>query len=132
MCDEICSMRRTTVSKKHCFTGASTRTSVAVLSTHLHRGSRERVKLDEELAQFRQTVDDAEPNFVANLHLHHFSRKTGAHTLGILQLELHLASATLDKVKEQHRGEPVEFLVGGVLAHIEDLGHASRPFLVRL
>src|SRR6476469_8857616 len=127
MCDEICSMSRHTVSKRHCFTGAST-----WLSTHLHRGSRERVKLDEELAQFRQTVDDAEPNFVANLHLHHFSRETGAHTLGILQLELHLASATLDKVKKQHRGKPVEFLVGGVLAHVEDLGHASRPFLVRL
>jgi hypothetical protein len=82
------------------------------------------VKFGEELSQFRQPVDDPEPYFVANLHLHHFRCETGAHTLGILQLELHLAPTALDKVKEQHRGEPVEFLIGGVLAHIEDLRHA--------
>jgi hypothetical protein len=35
-------------------------------------------------------------------------------------------------MKKEHGREPVEFLVGGVLAHVEDLGHASRPFLVRL
>jgi hypothetical protein len=35
-------------------------------------------------------------------------------------------------MKEQHRGESVEFLVGGVLAHVEDLRHASRPFFLRL
>jgi hypothetical protein len=33
-------------------------------------------------------------------------------------------------MKEKHRGEPLEFLVGRVFAHIKDLRHASRPFLV--
>jgi hypothetical protein len=74
-----------------------------------------------ELSQFRQAVDDAEPDFIADLHLYHFSRQAGAHTLGILQLELHLASAALDQVKEKHRGQPLELVVGRVLAHVKDL-----------
>jgi hypothetical protein len=38
---------------------------------------------DQQLTEFREAVDDAEPNFVPNLHLHHFGRKTGPHTLSI-------------------------------------------------
>ena len=38
---------------------------------------------DQQLTEFREAVDDAEPNFVPNLHLHHFGCKTGAHTLSI-------------------------------------------------
>ena len=37
------------------------------------------------LAQFRQTVDDPESYFIADLHLHHFSGETCAHALGILR-----------------------------------------------
>lgn len=84
------------------------------------------------LAQFWQTVDDAETDFIPNLHLNHLRRKARAHTLGVFQLELHLPSAALDEMKQQHRGEPVKFIVGRVLAHVEDLGHASRPFVSRL
>ena len=83
------------------------------------------------LAQFRQTVDDPESYFIADLHLHHFSGETCAHALGILELELHLSSTALDEVKEQHRGEPMEFLVGGVLTHIEDLRQGRSRFLTR-
>src|SRR6478752_4407401 len=32
-----------------------------------------------DLTELRQTVDNAQPNFVTNLHLHHFGRETGAH-----------------------------------------------------
>jgi hypothetical protein len=74
-----------------------------------------------ELSQFRQTVDDAEPDLIADLHLHHFRRQAGAHTLGILQLELDLASAALNQMKKKHRGQPLELFVGRVLAHVEDL-----------
>jgi hypothetical protein len=35
-------------------------------------------------------------------------------------------------MKDQHRREPVKFLVRGVLTHVEDLGHASRPFVMRV
>jgi hypothetical protein len=31
-------------------------------------------------------------------------------------------------VKQQHRGQPLKFILGRVLAHVEDLGHANRPF----
>lgn len=73
------------------------------------------------LSQFRQAVDDAEPYFITDLHLHHFSRQAGAHTVGILQLELHLASATLDEMEKKHSGQPLELVIGRVLAHVEDL-----------
>ena len=36
-----------------------------------------------DLTELRQTVDNAQPNFVTNLHLHHFGCETGAHTLGV-------------------------------------------------
>jgi hypothetical protein len=82
------------------------------------------------LSEFRQAIDDAKPDFITDLHLHHFGRETGAHMLSILEFELHLPSATLHKMKEKHRSEPLKFLVGRVFAHIKDLGHASRPFLL--
>jgi hypothetical protein len=31
-------------------------------------------------------------------------------------------------MKEEHRRQPLEFLVGRVLAHVEDLRHAGGPF----
>jgi hypothetical protein len=80
------------------------------------------------LAQFRQAVDDSKPDLITDLHLHHFSREAGSHTLGIFQLELDLPSATFDKMKEEHRREPLQFLVGRILAHVEDLRHADKPF----
>jgi hypothetical protein len=47
--------------------------------------------------------------------------------LGIFELELDLSSTALDQVKQKHRGQPLKFVISGVLAHIEDLGHAARP-----
>jgi hypothetical protein len=79
------------------------------------------------LSQFREAVDDTEPDFVADLHLHHFGGEAGAHMLGILELELDLSSTALDQVKQKHRGQPLKFVISGVLAHVEDLGHAARP-----
>ena len=73
------------------------------------------------LSKFRKTIDDAEPHFIAYLHLHHLGGQTGPYTLGILQLELHLSTAAFDQVKDQHRGQPLELFIGGVLAHVEDL-----------
>jgi hypothetical protein len=35
-------------------------------------------------------------------------------------------------VVKKHRGQPLKFLVGGVLAHIEDLRHERGPFLLRI
>jgi hypothetical protein len=80
------------------------------------------------LSQLRQAVDDSEPDFIADLHLHHFGDQAGAHMLGILKLELDLSPAALDQVKQQHRGQPLEFVISGVLAHVEDLGHARSLF----
>jgi hypothetical protein len=81
-----------------------------------------------KLAQFRQAVDDSKPDLITDLHLHHFSRQAGSHTLSIFQLELDLPSATFDEMKEEHRRKPLQFLVGGILAHVEDLRHADKPF----
>jgi hypothetical protein len=78
--------------------------------------------------QFGQAVDDPQSDFITDLHLDHFGRQAGAHVLGILQFELHLASTSLDEVKEQHRGQSLKLVVGGVLTHIEDLGHERMPF----
>jgi hypothetical protein len=43
-----------------------------------------------------------------------------------------VASTSLDKVKEQHRGQSLKLVVGGVLTHIEDLGHERMPFFKRV
>jgi hypothetical protein len=55
--------------------------------------------------------------------LHHFGRETGAHTLRVFQFELDLTSAALDQMKQQQGGQPVQFLIGGVFTHVEDLRH---------
>ena len=83
------------------------------------------------LAQFGKPVDDTEPYFIANLHLHHFGREACTHPLSVLQIELHLSSAPFDEVEQEHRGKPLKFFIGRMLAHVEDLGHASRPFVMR-
>jgi hypothetical protein len=80
------------------------------------------------LLEFGQPVDDPQSDLITYLHLDHFGRQAGAHALGILQFELHLAPTSLDKVKEQHRGQSLKLVVGGVLTHIEDLGHERMPF----
>ena len=78
--------------------------------------------------QFRQPVDDPQSDFITYLHLDHFGREACAHALSILEFELHVASTSLDKVKQQHRGQSLKLIVGGVLTHIEDLGHERMPF----
>jgi hypothetical protein len=83
------------------------------------------------LLQFRQPVDDPQSDFITDLHLDHFGRETCAHALGILEFELHMAPTSLDKVKQQHRRQSLKLIVGGVLTHIEDLGHERMPFFKR-
>ena len=76
------------------------------------------------LLEFWQAIDDAKSDFITDLHLHHLSRETGAHTLRVFQFELDLTSAALDQMKQQQGGQPVQFLIGGVFTHVEDLRHA--------
>ena len=84
------------------------------------------------LSELWQAVDDTQPNFITNLHLNHFRRQAGAHALSIFEIELHLASAALDEMKQQHRRQTLKFLIRRMLAHIQDLRHASSPFVSRL
>ena len=76
------------------------------------------------LLEFWQAIDDAKSDFITDLHLHHLSRETGAHALGVFEFELDLPSAALDQMKQQQGGQPVQFLIGGVFTHVEDLRHA--------
>ena len=80
------------------------------------------------LPQFRQTVDDSKPYLITDLHLDHLGRQAGAHALGVFQIELDLSTATFDEMKQQHRRQTLEFFICRVLAHVQDLRHASRPF----
>jgi hypothetical protein len=84
--------------------------------------------MEGRLPQFRQAVDDPKPYLIPNLHLHHLGRQAGTHALGVFQLELDLSTATFDEMKQQHRRQTLEFFIRRVLAHVEDLRHASRPF----
>lgn len=64
----------------------TTRTSGSVLTMNSAvRTAEDWEGMDREtdLTELRQTVDNAQPNFVTNLHLYHFGRETGAHTLGV-------------------------------------------------
>ena len=47
-----------------------------------------------------------------------------AHPLCVFQLKLDLSAASLDQMKQKKRGQPLQFIVGGMLAHIENLRHA--------
>ena len=85
----------------------------------------------KELSEFRETIDDAEPYFITDLHLDHFRREARAHPLGILQPELHLSSAAFNKMEQEHRRQALKLVVGGMLAHVEDLRHAGSPFCLR-
>ncbi|SLM47534.1 protein of unknown function [Nitrospira japonica] len=79
------------------------------------------------LLQFRQTVNDAQPDFVTHLHLHHLGGQTAPHAQRVFHLELHLPSAEFDKMKEQQGGQALQFVVAGVFAEIQNLGHDRRP-----
>jgi hypothetical protein len=75
------------------------------------------------LLEFGKAIDDAKSHFITNLHLHHLGRETGAHTLGVFQFELDLASAALDQMKQQQCGQPVQLLIRRMLTHVKDLRH---------
>ena len=84
--------------------------------------------MEGRLPQFRESVDDPKPYLISDLHLHHLGRQAGAHALGVLQIKLDLSAATFDEMKQQHCRQTLEFFICRVLAHVEDLRHAGRPF----
>jgi hypothetical protein len=88
------------------------------------RSSRRQPQQIGRLLEFGKAIDNAKSDFVPDLHLHHLGRETGAHALSVFQFELNLTSAPLDQMKQEQCRQPVQFLIGGVLTHVEDLRHA--------
>ena len=84
--------------------------------------------MKDRLPQFREAVDDPKPYLIADLHLDHFGCEAGAHALGVFQFKLDLSPAPFNEMKQQHRGQTLQFFIRRVLAHVEDLRHAGRPF----
>lgn len=51
--------------------------------------------------EFREAIDNAQPDFISHLHLDHFGREILSNPLGIFELELHLPPAPLHKMVKQ-------------------------------
>jgi hypothetical protein len=84
---------------------------------------REPTEIDIGLRQFRQTIDDAQTHFVADLHLYHLGRQAFTNPVGILQLKLNLSATLLNEVEKQQVREVLQVLVTRVRAQIQNLGH---------
>lgn len=77
------------------------------------------------LPKFRQAVDDAKPQVIPKLDLHHFGGEVFPDLSNFLGGELQLSPTSLYQVIDEQRGQVVGFLVAGVVAQVEDLGHDS-------
>jgi hypothetical protein len=77
------------------------------------------------LLQFRNPVDDAEPDIVAELDLDHLPGQTFADLVHVVHRELNLSPASLDEVIEQQGGEITHFFIVRMFAEIQYLGHGG-------
>lgn len=77
------------------------------------------------LLQFRNPVDDAEPDVIAELDLDHLRRQAFADLVHVVHRELDLSPASLDEVIKQQSGEITHFLIVGMFAEIQYLGHGG-------
>lgn len=68
------------------------------------------------LQKLRQAVDDAKPQVVSKLDLHHLGGKIRPNLSQFLGGELQLTSASLDQVVDEQRGQVLGFLVAGMAA----------------
>jgi hypothetical protein len=76
--------------------------------------------VDQEggVLKFRQAVDDAKPQVLAQLDLHHLGRELLAHLANFLSSELHLPTASFDQIIDKQGGEELRFFVTGMTAQV--------------
>lgn len=73
------------------------------------------------LLELGQAVDDAKPQVISELDLHHLGGEVLPDLSNFLRSELQVSSTTFDKVVNQQRCQVLRIFITGVAAQVEDL-----------